>query len=119
MRKLFVLILAMLPLVCSAQRVDKPGEPYYVYCEISSSVLSQVTIKVNKQEYWIAKEKWGDIKFENEADVLSYMSKRGWEYVEGNQAIGGRYILKKSVVYDDETLKYLELVPTKKKKSKD
>jgi hypothetical protein len=109
----------MLPLICSAQRVDKPGEPYYVYCEISSSVLSQVTIKVNKQKYWIAKEKWGDIEFEDEADVLSYMSKRGWEYIERNQAIGGLYIMRKKVINDDEALSYLDLVPTKKKKSKD
>ncbi len=119
MRKLFVLILAMLPLICSAQRVDKPGEPYYVYCETSLSISSNVTIRLNEQDFYIAKEKLGDIEFKNEADVLSYMSKRGWEYVERNQAIGGRYIMRKMVNNDNEALNYLELVPTKKKKSKD
>lgn len=106
-------------MISFAQRVDKPGEAYDVYCEVSTSWLSQVTIKLGDTEYYIAKEKCGDMTFGSDADVLSYMSKRGWEYVEGNRAVGGRYILKKSVVCDDEALKYLELVPTKKKKSKD
>lgn len=109
----------MIATVCSAQRVDKPGEAYDVYCEVSTSGLSQVTIELGGTKYYIAKEKWGDITFENDADVLSYMSKRGWEYVERNPAIGGRYFLKKKVFSDVEAMEHLDIIPVKKKKSKD
>lgn len=103
MKKLFLLSsLLCLSLSVSAQRIDKPNEPYYIYCFAIASNLISPTIYIgeDKDEYFIMKDNEDKEKFIMGNDLMTYMSKRGWEYVHGEGSSG--YYFRKKVTSDNE-----------------
>lgn len=103
MRKLFLLLsLLLLSLSVSAQRIDKPNEPYFIYCLVIGANLISPTIYIgeDKEEYFIMKDNEEKEKFIMGNDIMTYMSKRGWDYVESVGASG--YFFRKKVISDNE-----------------
>lgn len=118
MRKFVFLLLMMLPMISFAQRVDKPGEPYEVYCMLHTS-KNFPTVEIEGEEYYIAKEKKYDIEFSNEVEIITYMGRRGWKMVDNlTKPILTLCIMKKEVIDDNEVKAGLDLIPVKKEKKK-
>ena len=109
MRKLFLLSLLFLSLSVSAQRIDKPNEPYYIYCTVvgGGMLVSTIYIGEEEEEYFIMKDNEDKEKFKTGNDAMTYMSKRGWEYV-GREGTTG-YVFRKIVISDDEAYTNLNL----------
>lgn len=120
MKRFLVTLTALISLVSlsplRAQRIDKPGEPYYVYCRVNY-VSSQMEICLDGQVTYpyIVDENGMKIKFDTRLAAIAYMSKRGWEYVESQ---GIEPIFKKKVTSDDQASEHLNL-QTKKDKKKE
>lgn len=113
MRKLFLLLsLLLLSLSVSAQRIDKPNEPYYIYCTVVGGGLLNSTIYIGEdvEEYFIMKDNEDKEKFKTGNDAMTYMTKRGWEYV-GIEGTTG-HVFRKKVISDDEA--YPNLILTYK-----
>lgn len=109
MKKILIIALtAVLPSLVSAQRIDKPGEPYYVYCTVSSVIDATLVIGEDEDEFYILDDKDNKIKFENGTQVRTYMSKRGWEYVErtGNSD----FLFRKKVKSDEEAFSDFKMI---------
>ena len=105
MRKLlFVMMIAILPMVAEAQRVDKPGEPYDFYCVVKYYV-GYCRIDYKKGDNFsreIRNENGKRKTFNSESEVINYMTKRGWTYVE---YIGdNKFLFKKAVKTDEEAI---------------
>lgn len=111
-RLLLLLFIGICPMFANAQRVDKPGESYKVYCYMTYYRL-EITIDIFDEHYFLIDEEGKKMKFESSLDVLNYLSKRGWEFVLID---GGQYLLQKEVKSDEEAKKGLILLDRKKKK---
>jgi hypothetical protein len=125
MRKLLLFLLLCVCTGVYAQRIDKPGEPYYYYIEtIRSGDEISVFISDNEKytiRYTIIDENEDVVHFKNDADVLNYMSKRGWEFVYVTSTANQFYCFRKLVLNDNDIYKDFKLVksPYKKKTKKD
>lgn len=112
-RLFFLLLIGLVPMISNAQRVDKPNESYHVYCKITVYTV-EVSIDILDEHTFILNDEEKKIKFQSATDALTYMSKRGWEFVD---FLGeGKYILKKEVKSDEEARNGLKLGNGKKKK---
>lgn len=102
MKRLFVFLLIFIPMMLNAQRVDKPGEPYEVYCVVYIPSISKViTITIpNHESSWLYESNGREIRIKHFSDGFLYLSKLGWKYVEdiGNDS----YLFKKQVYSDNE-----------------
>lgn len=112
MKKFIFLFVLTLSLNISAQRIDKPGEPYYVYCYLSISMQNeaQLTIGEDGDNYIIADENEKKLSFQSKVNFLTYMAKRGWEYVESLIPGDWCFILRKKVLCDNEAFSGLKLI---------
>lgn len=90
----------------NAQRVDKPGEPYDVYCAVEI-IGESINIGDDQEKYYLCDENGNKIKFEQNIQAMSYMGKRGWEVI---QISGDAVYFKKKVTNDKETYANLKLV---------
>ncbi len=121
MRKFVFLLLMMLPMISFAQRVDKPGEPYDVYCVLKWVFLTEqneaeIFIGNLVQGKYIADDNGKRIKFKNQADCLTYMSKRGWVLIDHvGDITSSELVMRKSVRNDEEALEHLSFFDFKKK----
>lgn len=103
----------LLPMMAGAQRVDKPGEPYYIYSK-STGITDGMLISIAglcKEEY-IVDENNKKIKFISDEDFITFMSKRGWDYVEKVGITG--YLFRKKVTSDEQAMEYLNIKQKKK-----
>ena len=121
MRKLFLFLLLCVCTGVSAQRIDKPGEEYDYFCTIfkqygEKNVL--IFIQNSSKAYVLLDENDEPIDFKNIANILTYMSKRGWEHVTTNLADTGESLMKKRVTKDEDALKNLNLAEIPYKKNK-
>ena len=114
MKKLFLLSsLLLLSLSVSAQRIDKPNEPYDFYCSVINAVVCvNVIMGEENDKFVLLNDDGSKVKNEYEVFYLTYMSKRGWEYVD---RFNSAYIFKKKVTSDDEAYKSLNIVYEKGK----
>lgn len=112
MKKFILIFLLTLHMNASAQRIDKPNEPYFVYCYLSISMQNeaQLTIGEDGNYYIIADEDGEKLSFPSKANFLTYMSKRGWEYVESLIPNDWYFILRKAVLSDNEAFSGLKLI---------
>lgn len=112
MKKLFLLSLLLVSLSVSAQRIDKPNEPYYVYCYLTISMQNeaQLTIGEDGNHYNIANEYGKKVSFPSKANFFSYLGKRGWEYVECLDTGDWRFVFRKKVLNDNEAFSGLKLI---------
>ena len=125
MRKLLLFLLMCVCTWVNAQRIDKPGEPYYYYIETIHSG-DEISVFISDKEkytirYTIIDENEDIVRFKNDADVLNYMSKRGWEFVYVTSTANQFYCFRKLVLNDNDIYKDFKLVksPYKKKTKKD
>ena len=114
MRKLFLLsLLLLLSLTVSAQRIDKPAESYDFYCIVLNGVVCvNVYMGEDQEAYILMNDDGSKVKNEKEVFYLTYMSKRGWEYVE---RFNSAFVFRKKVTSDNEAYKSLNLVYEKGK----
>ena len=106
MKKIIVILLLFLPLFASAQRVDKPGEPYDFYCSFS---VSGVSVYANFQVYVDGKYKFyheltdengKNIKSPFYIELLNFLSRLGWELVCFTNENNSSFLVKKRVTSD-------------------
>ena len=114
MRKLFLLsLLLLLSLTVSAQRIDKPAESYDFYCIVVNGVVCvNVYMGEDQEAYILMNDDGSKVKNEKEVFYLTYMSKRGWEYVE---RFNSAFVFRKKVTSDEEAYKSLNIVYEKGK----
>ena len=112
MKKFILLFLLTLSMNVSAQRIDKPNEPYFVYCHLSISMQNeaQLTIGEDGNYYIIADEDGKKLSFPSKANFLTYMAKRGWLYVESLIPGDWCFILRKEILSDNEAFSGLKLI---------
>lgn len=111
---LLFLMSAFISMQISAQNLDKPDEPYYFYCQVLSDLTLSGKMKVrilwNDQNTGtdICNEKGERIEFKTMVDVMNYMSKRGWDFVDSKINPNGSvyyYMFRKLVKSDEEAKK--------------
>jgi len=123
MKKVIIFLMIMLmPMVANAQRVDKPGEPYEVYCfaDCAYGTLNcQPKLYFNERllEVYLCDDNNTRIEFGCQSDFLNYLSKRGWVYI-GNGTTSSSCILKKQVTNDNQITEHLNLKSLKESKKK-
>lgn len=112
MKKFIVIFLLTLSVNVSAQRIDKPNEPYFVYCYLTLSMQNeaQLTIGEDGDYYIIADEDGKKINFPSKVNFFTYLGKRGWEYVECLNVGDWRFIFRKKVLHDYEAFSGLKLI---------
>ena len=110
MKKFIFLFLLTLSMNVSAQRIDKPNEPYYIYCLVNIQYDAYMAIGGDEDEdlYFILDDNGEKIKIYSLATITTYMSKRGWEYVE--RTTGVDTFFRKKVVSDSEAYSDLKLM---------
>lgn len=118
MKKIVFALLVMFSLPAFSQRVDKPGEPYEYFCQLTimppNDVLLTLPNEKGKKEVAIRDEDGKKLGFRNGIDAINYFTKRGWVYVDKyNNFI---FIIKKVVTKDEQLFEYLNI---DKKKSED
>ena len=107
----------MMPMAVNAQRIDKPGEPYDYYCEVfAENGKLAISFDSRKSHEYI----YGDdnkVLTINRIEVINYMSKRGWEYVDkiSTHADFDHMLFKKKVVSDEQALEFFNLKQKKEK----
>jgi len=116
-------MIMLMPMVANAQRVDKPGEPYEVYCLVTYNMESKGVVSFRDDNSYICSENEDEIKFGSYAELLSYMSKRGWSFVWEDEikvltSHSPRALMRKQVVSDSQAKEYLILKDVIKKKKK-
>ena len=113
-RFLLFAILAAFSCFASAQNYRNDGKPYAYYCQIVGwmSLSSQLNFRIlwnnKKLENTLCDENGNKVEFLTIVQLMNYMTKRGWEYVEcpiyddlGRKALF-HYIFRKYVTNDDE-----------------
>lgn len=124
MRKILLLFLLCISIGVNAQRIDKPGEPYDYFCNIQLGGDNDGIIHFPKKESMVICDSLNNpIRFESLGDVLVYMTKRGWEYVDIDS---GKFwgltvtlaLIKKEITDDSQSMEYLFLKPKYGKRKK-
>lgn len=108
MRKLFFILLLTLSATVSAQRIDKPNEPYYIYCLVNIQYDAYIAIGGDEDLYFIMDDNGEKMKIYGIATLATYMSKRGWEYVE--RTTGVDTFFRKKITSDSEVYTGLKLM---------
>ena len=105
MKKVVLLFLLCSCLASTAQNNIEPVETYDYYCIVYIGKWSKAYISMPFSEFSHAiMNKEGKKKsFNNHVDLLTYMSKQGWKYVESTTYDGNAaFLMKKPVRNDDE-----------------
>lgn len=113
MKKSFLIFLLTLSVSVSAQRIDTPNEPYFVYCYLTMTSLqndAQLTIGEDGNIYFIADEDGNKLSFPSKINFFTYLSKRGWEYVECLDISDWRFVFRKKVLHDNDAYSGLKLM---------
>ena len=105
MRKILLLILFSVFMLSKAQNIAEPGKEYDYYCIVFMGKWSKAYISMPFSEFdhAIMNEEGKKKSFNNDVELLTYMSKHGWKYVESITYDGkAAYLMKKTVMDDDE-----------------
>ncbi len=111
MKKLIIALLMMAAVPACAQRIDKPGEPYeyFIYVEPISDLSGKFKAKIDlmdkKGRDYLVDENNKKIEFNSESEVINYMTKRGWKFVDVIVANKQYDILFKKEVHSDSEAK--------------
>lgn len=88
-----------------AQNIAEPGKPYDYFCVVFIGNWSKAYVMIPSSPNYeaIMNTDGKKISFYHVSDLLTYMSKRGWKYVESAQCEGKpAYVMKKTVNKDEE-----------------
>lgn len=109
MKKIILICLVLMSLNVNAQNIKNDGKPYAFYCMMQgfknlSGVLRIQIIWNNKEKHENLRDEKGEkVEFNSIVDMLNYMSKRDWEYVEQiTYDKVSNYVLRKYVKTDEE-----------------
>ena len=111
MRKVLIVLFAILPFFSFAQTFQNDGEKYDVYCDVMchAGLKTSIDIIINNEEYVIKDKDESTIKIKDFTSALNLLSKRGWKLVTASQSQSGtsgvqimHYTLKKEVSNDSE-----------------
>ena len=122
MRKIVLLILLSVFMSSKAQNIAEPGMSYDYFCIvfIGNWSKSYVSMPFSSNVHAIMNEEGKKLSFKNTAELLTYMSKHGWKYVESTTYDGNAaYIMKKTVRSDEEAKGELILECDVEQKKKD
>lgn len=122
MRKIVLLILLSVFMSSKAQNIAEPGKEYDYYCIVFMGKWSKAYISMPFSEFdhAIMNEEGKKKSFNNDVELLTYMSKHGWKYVESvNYGGNAAHLMKKSVRNDSEAKGELILEYEIEKKKKD
>ncbi len=109
-RIFYVLLFLALSLCVKGQDITPSVKKYDVYCVYYGQLQMNGRVKPqkliwgdSKKEVKLVSQDGEEIDFKNMVDVVNYMSKRGWRFVD-NETFHDRFyvILAKSVTCDDE-----------------
>jgi len=111
MRKILLFIVLCCCISASAQRVDKPGEAYDYFCNIHADGTSFKVFLLGKNHI-LANEDGKSIKFKNITEIITYLSKIGWVFVDsyGDEKSSSNdlhIIMRKTVTSDEQALEHL------------
>ena len=115
MRKLLLFLFICVCTGVYAQRVDKQGEEYDYYCQVyvDGAYGRIITMNTATLEFFIYKDDGEKESFINDTALLTYMSKRGWCYVDRtdarisgsiNNGLTSVYLMKKRVRSDEDAM---------------
>ena len=107
MKQLFLLLMLCSTLSVSGQRVNGSAKPYDYYCYVR--VLGwdgEISYPDDRNWATLMDDDGKKLKFKNDADLLNYMSKRGWKYVDKK---GDNYLMKIEVTDDKQVYNQLNL----------
>ena len=110
MRKILLFIVLCCCISASAQRVDKPGDAYDYFCYVYIDMNQAIVILSDQKKKILADENGKAIKFKYITEVLTYLSKRGWIFVDSygdNKTYDKSVIMKKFVTSDEQALEHL------------
>lgn len=127
---LYILLFLCMCGKIDAQSVVKEGAEYYYYCRVGCSLdkYGVIYLPSEKDAMVICDSSGEQIKFQSLFEVVNYMAKRGWEYIETSH---GKFLtididmalIKKSITDDSQVNDHLVLKPrtdnNKKKKKED
>lgn len=118
-QQLLLLVMILLPIAAMCQESNSE-KPYPVFCVVSPKTASNslsdfrvfAVIEINEMfAHYICDEQNEQVYFQTTVDILNYMSKHGWEYVEKRDEKNS-YIFKKAAVSPDEAYKSLNPLTT-------
>ena len=113
MKKLVLLLFMFVSVSASAQRIDKPGEPYYAYCELHlARNMAHIILAKNTQLEALYDDNGEYLKI-SRMEAINYMGKRGWEFVCIIDPDRDFYLFKKKVKSDKEILDHINIKPKK------
>lgn len=107
MKRMSFLLFVLVPLLVFAQSEKEEQRAYDVYCEMSIALGNHVIIGDYEQNI-IVDENGKEIKFTLPVRALSYMAKRGWEFVSFLDTTNYNILLKKSILRDEQALEGLK-----------
>lgn len=121
MKKRKIWSMIMLLLVMSqttfGQEVNNESKKYPVYCVVSSKAASKslsdfrlwAVVGINEMlAHYICNEENEQIYFQTQVDILNYMSKQGWSYIEKTSNAGAsEYLFMKEAASPEEAYKSL------------
>ncbi len=122
MRKIILLILLSVFMSSKAQNIAEPEEPYDYYCIVYIGNWSKayVSMPFSGNVHAIMNEDGKKKSFNNTVELLTYMSKHGWKYVESiTYDRNSAYLMKKTVRSDNEAKGELILEYEIEQKKKD
>lgn len=119
---IMLLVLLMMPLTASSQEVNKESKKYPVYCIVSSKAASKslsdfrlwAVVEINEMfAHFICNEENEPVYFQTHVDILNYMSKQGWTYIEKtNNVSSSEYLFMKEASSPGEAYKNLNPLTT-------
>ena len=112
MRKILFFIVLCCCISASAQRVDKPGRAYDYFCNIYADGTSFKVFLLGKNRI-LANEDGKSIKFKNITEIITYLSKIGWVFVDsyGDEKSSSNdlhIIMRKTITSDEQALEHLK-----------
>ena len=107
MKQLFLCLMFCYTLSVSAQRVNESAKSYDYFCYVR--VLGwdgEISYPGDSNWATLLDDDGKKLKFKNDADLLNYMSKRGWKYVDMKD---DKYLMKIEVTNDKQVYNQLNL----------
>lgn len=120
MKKLLSLLLLLT--ICqavNAQRVDKPGATYEYFCFVQR--MSDAAYVVTDQpvaSHFICDKEGKKVSFESDVEIINYMTRRGWVYVESIGIGDVYYVLKKIITTEKNIFQGILEIKNETKKEK-
>ena len=104
-RKILLFIVLCFCISANAQRVDKPGEAYDCFCDVHADGQNFKVFLLEQDKILVDKD-GKKIKFKNITEIMSYLSKRGWIFVDSygdkKSSNNDLHVIMKKIITSDE-----------------